>query len=147
MNTKKMWKSWRAKLEVCTNDEFSMVCCCIFSSAEENPMCTPTARDSYERLSLAGQALPPGFPSPFLFPDGLSSIETLLTNIQVRSSDRLVSSWPHTSVRLGQKWMLELLCPVVCVKYDFNNGLKCLFQGVLNIQENLFFWDLCILNN
>ncbi|XP_056145199.1 dachshund d isoform X3 [Lampris incognitus] len=49
---------------------------------EDNPTCTPTARDSYERLSLAGQALPPGFPSPFLFPDGLSSIETLLTNIQ-----------------------------------------------------------------
>ncbi|XP_016333083.1 dachshund homolog 1-like isoform X4 [Sinocyclocheilus anshuiensis] len=45
-------------------------------------MCTPTARDSYERLSFAGQTLPPGFPSPFLFPDGLSSIETLLTNIQ-----------------------------------------------------------------
>uniref|UniRef100_A0A8C1ZMR7 Dachshund d n=1 Tax=Cyprinus carpio TaxID=7962 RepID=A0A8C1ZMR7_CYPCA len=49
---------------------------------EETPMCTPTARDSYERLSLAGQTLPPGFPSPFLFPEGLSSIETLLTNIQ-----------------------------------------------------------------
>ncbi|XP_073768386.1 dachshund d isoform X6 [Danio rerio] len=49
---------------------------------QEIPMCTPTARDSYERLSLAGQTLPPGFPSPFLFPDGLSSIETLLTNIQ-----------------------------------------------------------------
>ncbi|XP_069563057.1 dachshund d isoform X9 [Brachyistius frenatus] len=49
---------------------------------EDNPMCTPTARDSYERLSFAGQTLPPGFPSPFLFPDGLSSIETLLTNIQ-----------------------------------------------------------------
>ncbi|XP_071335494.1 dachshund d isoform X4 [Trachinotus anak] len=49
---------------------------------DDNPLCTPTARDSYERLSLAGQALPPGFPSPFLFPDGLSSIETLLTNIQ-----------------------------------------------------------------
>ncbi|KAG5283178.1 hypothetical protein AALO_G00039180 [Alosa alosa] len=49
---------------------------------KENPLCTPTARDSYERLSLASQALPPGFPSPFLFPDGLSSIETLLTNIQ-----------------------------------------------------------------
>ncbi|XP_063069099.1 dachshund d isoform X2 [Engraulis encrasicolus] len=48
----------------------------------KNPLCTPTARDSYERLTLAGQALPPGFPSPFLFPDGLSSIETLLTNIQ-----------------------------------------------------------------
>ncbi|XP_035378911.1 dachshund d isoform X2 [Electrophorus electricus] len=51
-------------------------------SEKEPSMCTPTARDSYERLSLAGQALPPGFPSPFLFPDGLSSIETLLTNIQ-----------------------------------------------------------------
>ncbi|XP_052004744.1 dachshund homolog 1-like isoform X3 [Xyrauchen texanus] len=49
---------------------------------KENPLCTPTARDSYERLSLASQGLPPGFPSPFLFPDGLSSIETLLTNIQ-----------------------------------------------------------------
>jgi len=54
------------------------------SAAEDNLLCTPTARDSYERLSLVGQALPPGFPSPFLFPDGLSSIETLLTNIQVR---------------------------------------------------------------
>ncbi|XP_053714916.1 dachshund homolog 2-like [Synchiropus splendidus] len=29
-----------------------------------------------------GQALPPGFPAPFLFADGLSSVETLLTNIQ-----------------------------------------------------------------
>ncbi|XP_041939860.1 LOW QUALITY PROTEIN: dachshund d [Alosa sapidissima] len=49
---------------------------------EENPLCTPTARDSYER-PVAGQPLcRPGFPSPFLFPDGLSSIETLLTNIQ-----------------------------------------------------------------
>ncbi|XP_059418073.1 dachshund homolog 1-like isoform X2 [Carassius carassius] len=49
---------------------------------KETPMCTPTARDCYERLSMAGQTLPPGFPSPFLFPEGLSSIETLLTNIQ-----------------------------------------------------------------
>ncbi|KAG5833122.1 dachshund homolog 1-like [Anguilla rostrata] len=49
---------------------------------DDTPMCTPTARDSYERLALSGQTLPPGFPSPFLFPDGLSSIETLLTNIQ-----------------------------------------------------------------
>lgn len=59
---------------------------------EENSVCTPTARDSYERLSLAGQALPPGFPSPFLFPDGLSSIETLLTNIQVLSFDPVFQS-------------------------------------------------------
>lgn len=64
-----------------------------FSFTEETSVCTPTARDSYERLSLAGQALPPGFPSPFLFPDGLSSIETLLTNIQVLSSDP-VWLWP-----------------------------------------------------
>ncbi|XP_062239533.1 dachshund b isoform X4 [Platichthys flesus] len=32
--------------------------------------------------SSLGQALPPGFPAPFLFADGLSSVETLLTNIQ-----------------------------------------------------------------
>ncbi|XP_072266606.1 dachshund homolog 1 isoform X5 [Pyxicephalus adspersus] len=50
----------------------------------ETPLSTPTARDSFDKLSLSGhgQPLPPGFPSPFLFPDGLSSIETLLTNIQ-----------------------------------------------------------------
>ncbi|KAM6316946.1 dachshund homolog 1 isoform 2-T2 [Aegotheles albertisi] len=51
---------------------------------DETPLSTPTTRDSLDKLSLAGhgQPLPPGFPSPFLFPDGLSSIETLLTNIQ-----------------------------------------------------------------
>ncbi|KAM4699991.1 dachshund homolog 1 isoform 7-T7 [Discoglossus pictus] len=51
---------------------------------DETPLSTPTARDSFEKLTLTGhgQPLPPGFPSPFLFPDGLSSIETLLTNIQ-----------------------------------------------------------------
>nr|XP_030127361.3 dachshund homolog 1 isoform X5 [Taeniopygia guttata] len=51
---------------------------------DETPLSTPTARDSLDKLSLSGhgQPLPPGFPSPFLFPDGLSSIETLLTNIQ-----------------------------------------------------------------
>ncbi|XP_043547296.1 dachshund d isoform X5 [Chiloscyllium plagiosum] len=43
---------------------------------------TPTTRECFEKLSLAGQHLPPGFPTPLLFPDGLSSIETLLTNIQ-----------------------------------------------------------------
>ncbi|XP_070800370.1 dachshund homolog 1 isoform X3 [Pituophis catenifer annectens] len=51
---------------------------------DETPLSTPTTRDSLDKLSLTGhgQPLPPGFPSPFLFPDGLSSIETLLTNIQ-----------------------------------------------------------------
>lgn len=73
----------------------------LFFFAEDNPMCTPTARDSYERLSLAGQTLPPGFPSPFLFPDGLSSIETLLTNIQVLLLTRVLvvnfalNLWPQ----------------------------------------------------
>ncbi|KAM4682556.1 dachshund homolog 1 isoform 3-T3 [Amazona ochrocephala] len=54
------------------------------SNVDETPLSTPTARDSLDKLSLTGhgQPLPPGFPSPFLFPDGLSSIETLLTNIQ-----------------------------------------------------------------
>ncbi|XP_023700151.1 dachshund homolog 1 isoform X1 [Paramormyrops kingsleyae] len=54
----------------------------IHTEKDETLLCTPTARDGYERLPLGGQTLPPGFPSPFLFPDGLSSIETLLTNIQ-----------------------------------------------------------------
>ncbi|XP_047437426.1 dachshund b isoform X3 [Mugil cephalus] len=35
-----------------------------------------------DKESSLGQALPPGFPAPFLFADGLSSVETLLTNIQ-----------------------------------------------------------------
>uniref|UniRef100_A0A8B9J1I3 Dachshund family transcription factor 1 n=1 Tax=Amazona collaria TaxID=241587 RepID=A0A8B9J1I3_9PSIT len=56
----------------------------IIPPTDETPLSTPTARDSLDKLSLTGhgQPLPPGFPSPFLFPDGLSSIETLLTNIQ-----------------------------------------------------------------
>uniref|UniRef100_A0ABM5FZL2 Dachshund homolog 1 isoform X4 n=1 Tax=Pogona vitticeps TaxID=103695 RepID=A0ABM5FZL2_9SAUR len=56
----------------------------IHMEKDETPLSTPTARDSLDKLSLTGhgQPLPPGFPSPFLFPDGLSSIETLLTNIQ-----------------------------------------------------------------
>ncbi|XP_061091289.1 dachshund homolog 2-like isoform X2 [Conger conger] len=34
------------------------------------------------KLPLTGQGLPPGFPGPFLFADGMSSVETLLTKIQ-----------------------------------------------------------------
>lgn len=49
---------------------------------EESLLCTPTSRESYERVSHPGPTLPPGFPAPLLFPEGLSSIETLLTNIQ-----------------------------------------------------------------
>ncbi|XP_063808992.1 dachshund homolog 1 isoform X5 [Pseudophryne corroboree] len=60
----------------------------IHMEKDEIQLSTPTARDSFDKLSLSGhgQPLPPGFPSPFLFPDGLSSIETLLTNIQRRDS-------------------------------------------------------------
>ncbi|XP_015275974.1 PREDICTED: dachshund homolog 2-like, partial [Gekko japonicus] len=42
----------------------------------------PIMKPTLEKVQLAGQALPPGFPAPFLFADGLSSVETLLTNIQ-----------------------------------------------------------------
>ncbi|XP_056394646.1 dachshund homolog 2 isoform X2 [Hyla sarda] len=42
----------------------------------------PIIKPTLDKVQLAGQALPPGFPAPFLFADGLSSVETLLTNIQ-----------------------------------------------------------------
>uniref|UniRef100_A0A8C5PL38 Dachshund family transcription factor 2 n=1 Tax=Leptobrachium leishanense TaxID=445787 RepID=A0A8C5PL38_9ANUR len=42
----------------------------------------PIIKPSLDKVQLAGQTLPPGFPAPFLFADGLSSVETLLTNIQ-----------------------------------------------------------------
>ncbi|XP_043913685.1 dachshund homolog 2 isoform X2 [Protopterus annectens] len=49
---------------------------------DEMQSAVPAVKPVLEKLSLAGQALPPGFPAPFLFADGLSSVETLLTNIQ-----------------------------------------------------------------
>ncbi|XP_060688631.1 dachshund a isoform X3 [Hemiscyllium ocellatum] len=49
---------------------------------DETQLMMPAIRTSIEKFHMAGQALPPGFPAPFLFADGLSSIETLLTNIQ-----------------------------------------------------------------
>ncbi|XP_062865785.1 dachshund c isoform X2 [Trichomycterus rosablanca] len=49
---------------------------------EERVLCTPTSRETYERVPHTVPTLPPGFPTPLLFPEGLSSIETLLTNIQ-----------------------------------------------------------------
>ncbi|XP_018084625.1 dachshund family transcription factor 2 L homeolog isoform X1 [Xenopus laevis] len=42
----------------------------------------PFIKPTLDKVQLTGQTLPPGFPSPFLFADGLSSVETLLTNIQ-----------------------------------------------------------------
>ncbi|XP_048369979.1 dachshund homolog 2 isoform X3 [Sphaerodactylus townsendi] len=49
---------------------------------EEVQIAIPIMKPTLEKVQLAGQALPPGFPTPFLFADGLSSVETLLTNIQ-----------------------------------------------------------------
>ncbi|MBZ3883582.1 Dachshund-like protein 2 [Sciurus carolinensis] len=50
---------------------------------EEVPVQIPMMKSPLDKLQLApGQALPPGFPGPFIFADSLSSVETLLTNIQ-----------------------------------------------------------------
>ncbi|KAB0388723.1 hypothetical protein E2I00_006687 [Balaenoptera physalus] len=51
--------------------------------AEEVPVQIPMMKSPLDKIQLTpGQALPPGFPGPFIFADSLSSVETLLTNIQ-----------------------------------------------------------------
>uniref|UniRef100_G1LRQ1 Dachshund family transcription factor 2 n=1 Tax=Ailuropoda melanoleuca TaxID=9646 RepID=G1LRQ1_AILME len=50
---------------------------------EEVPFQIPMMKSPLDKIQLTpGQALPPGFPGPFIFADSLSSVETLLTNIQ-----------------------------------------------------------------
>uniref|UniRef100_A0A672RQ92 Dachshund homolog 2-like n=1 Tax=Sinocyclocheilus grahami TaxID=75366 RepID=A0A672RQ92_SINGR len=49
---------------------------------DEAQLALPIQKPGFEKLPLGTQTLPPGFPAPFLFADGLSSVETLLTNIQ-----------------------------------------------------------------
>uniref|UniRef100_A0A5F9DDK8 Dachshund family transcription factor 2 n=1 Tax=Oryctolagus cuniculus TaxID=9986 RepID=A0A5F9DDK8_RABIT len=50
---------------------------------EEVPVQIPMMKSPLDKIQLTpGQALPPGFPGPFIFADSLSSVETLLTNIQ-----------------------------------------------------------------
>ncbi|KAF0879038.1 DACH2 protein, partial [Crocuta crocuta] len=50
---------------------------------EEIPFQIPMIKSPLDKIQLtSGQALPPGFPGPFIFADSLSSVETLLTNIQ-----------------------------------------------------------------
>ncbi|EHB09850.1 Dachshund-like protein 2 [Heterocephalus glaber] len=50
---------------------------------EEVPVQIPMTKPPLDKIQLVpGQALPPGFPGPFIFADSLSSVETLLTNIQ-----------------------------------------------------------------
>ncbi|XP_031223071.1 dachshund homolog 2 isoform X3 [Mastomys coucha] len=53
---------------------------------KEVPAQVPMMKSPVDKIQLApGQALPPGFPGPFIFADSLSSVETLLTNIQVNN--------------------------------------------------------------
>ncbi|XP_051825253.1 dachshund homolog 2 isoform X1 [Antechinus flavipes] len=49
---------------------------------EEVQVAMPMMKPGLEKAQLAGQAMPAGFSSPFIFADSLSSVETLLTNIQ-----------------------------------------------------------------
>nr|XP_029500144.1 dachshund homolog 2-like [Oncorhynchus nerka] len=49
---------------------------------QEGQLALPMMKPGFEKMALGGQTLPPGFPAPFLFADGLNSVETLLTNIQ-----------------------------------------------------------------
>ncbi|XP_074059866.1 dachshund homolog 2 isoform X2 [Macrotis lagotis] len=50
---------------------------------EEVQMPMPIMKQGLEKAQLAGQAMPAaGFSSPYVFADSLSSVETLLTNIQ-----------------------------------------------------------------
>ncbi|XP_041750353.1 dachshund homolog 2-like isoform X3 [Coregonus clupeaformis] len=49
---------------------------------DEAQLALPMMKPGFEKMPLGGQTLPPGFPAPFLFADGLNSVETLLTNIQ-----------------------------------------------------------------
>ncbi|XP_020820287.1 dachshund homolog 2 isoform X2 [Phascolarctos cinereus] len=49
---------------------------------EEVQVAMPIMKPGLEKVQLAGQAVPAGFSSPFIFADSLSSVETLLTNIQ-----------------------------------------------------------------
>ncbi|KAJ8246859.1 hypothetical protein GJAV_G00256160 [Gymnothorax javanicus] len=53
-----------------------------FKEKDENQLALHMMKPGFEKLPLTGQGLPSGFPAPFLFADGLSSVETLLTNIQ-----------------------------------------------------------------
>ncbi|KAM8896296.1 dachshund homolog 2 isoform 2-T2 [Lycaon pictus] len=50
---------------------------------KEVPFQIPTMKSPLDKIQLTpGQALLPGFPGPLIFADSLSSVETLLTNIQ-----------------------------------------------------------------
>uniref|UniRef100_A0A8C4SCJ0 Dachshund a n=1 Tax=Erpetoichthys calabaricus TaxID=27687 RepID=A0A8C4SCJ0_ERPCA len=69
------WKTVKYKMYLCVLHDFS-------TFSDDTQLALPVIKQSFDKLPLSGQALPPGFPAPFLFADGLSSVETLLTNIQ-----------------------------------------------------------------
>ncbi|KAM9451328.1 dachshund a isoform 1-T1 [Clarias gariepinus] len=54
----------------------------IIKEKDEAQIALPLLKSGFEKLPLGAQTLPPGFPTPLLFTEGLSSVETLLTNIQ-----------------------------------------------------------------
>ncbi|KAM6198172.1 dachshund homolog 2 isoform 2-T2 [Sarcoramphus papa] len=89
-------ESWPRRIHLCSNSETIEHQHMSFASPrksrtlfyqkeyqeEEVQIAIPIMKPTLDKVQLAGQALPPGFPAPFLFADGLSSVETLLTNIQ-----------------------------------------------------------------
>ncbi|XP_044513176.1 dachshund homolog 2-like [Gracilinanus agilis] len=48
----------------------------------EMQIAIPVMKPNLDKSQLAGQLVAPGFSTPFIFADSLSSVETLLTNIQ-----------------------------------------------------------------
>uniref|UniRef100_F6ZYM0 Dachshund family transcription factor 2 n=1 Tax=Monodelphis domestica TaxID=13616 RepID=F6ZYM0_MONDO len=56
---------------------------CSQSQLEDPPkIAIPVMKPNLDKGQLAGQLVAPGFSTPFIFADSLSSVETLLTNIQ-----------------------------------------------------------------
>lgn len=63
--------------------------------------------------SPLGQTLPPGFPAPFLFADGLSSVETLLTNIQVWWFQSIYQVYMYNTFQQQGNVLLVISCPTI----------------------------------
>lgn len=110
---------------------------------EEVQIAIPIMKPTLEKVQLAGQALPPGFPAPFLFADGLSSVETLLTNIQVKYSSGLVS--PFRFARRSE--VMKVDEAVFCMPRK--NGLPLVYtliqktellSGWLDCSVKCYFW-------
>ncbi|KAK1802991.1 hypothetical protein P4O66_021530 [Electrophorus voltai] len=98
--------------QVLTNAFRNMLC--VFVVTDETMLGMPTSREGFERVSHAGPTLPPGFPGTLLFPEGLSSIETLLTNIQARAIPRSdTHCCPGKSLCLHNKTSTKTICDML----------------------------------